>query len=54
MYTQANLFKLNQENKMWPKKLESIINDVPDSIYRKMAAADLESAQLKKEMQPFE
>jgi len=39
---------------MWQRELESIINDVPDSIYRKMAAADLESAQLKKEMQPFE
>jgi len=54
MYTLANLFKLNQDKKMWPKKLESIINDFPDSIYRKMATADLESAQLQKEMQPFE
>ena len=54
MYTLANLFKLNQDKKMWKKKLESIIKQYPDSIYRKMAAADLESALLQKEMQPFE
>lgn len=54
MYTLANLFKLNQDTKMWKKKLESIIKKYPDSIYRKMAAADLESALLQKKLQPFE
>jgi TolA-binding protein len=53
MYTLANLFKLNQDLEAWKNKLAAITRMYPDSIYSKMAARDLEAAQLQKKLQPF-
>ncbi|MGX9364914.1 tetratricopeptide repeat protein [Desulfoplanes sp. PS50] len=53
MYTLAGLFKLNRDMDMWQKKLTAITQTAPDSIYSKMAARDLEAANLDKKIQSF-
>ncbi|PIE69539.1 MAG: hypothetical protein CSA21_01725 [Deltaproteobacteria bacterium] len=54
MYNLANLFRLNKDVSTWKQKLTDLIKTSPDSVYSKMAARDLEAADLQDKLQPFQ
>lgn len=52
-YRKALRFRKNGDTEKWKENLEHIIRAVPDSLYSRMARAELEGARLEREVEKF-